>query len=318
MKQIHWGILGYARIAKNEVIPALLEAPTARLYGIASRDTEKREEARSLFPFERVYETYEELLEDEHIQAVYIPLPNALHKEWAVKAMEKGKHVLCEKPLALSEKEVKDMTETSEKYGVLLMEAFMYRYTHRIRKVLELVQSGVLGEIRHIDSSFRFYLNRPNTIKMKKELGGGALYDVGCYPVNFANLLLKEEPQEIAVSSVMTDGVDIETSVLLTYKNGVTASLHCGFNAYGVNSSEILGTEGRLVIPDTFLEEAGDLTLYHKNQVENISVPGCHRYTLEVEDFSKAVLEGKKPLISLSESLLQARVMDRILWNIYK
>ena len=318
MKQINWGILGYARIAKNELIPAILEAPSASLYGIASRDSGKREEARNLFPFEKVYETYEALLEDENIQAVYIPLPNALHKEWAVKAMEKGKHVLCEKPLALSEHEVKEMTEVSEMYGVLLMEAFMYRYTPRMKKVLEIVGSGVLGEIRHIDSSFRFYLDRPNSIKMKKELGGGALYDVGCYPVSFANLLLKEEPQDLFVSSVMEEGVDIETSVLLTYRHGVTASLHCGFNAYGVNSSEILGTKGRLVIPDTFLEEEGALTLYHEGEVETISVPGCHRYMLEVEDFSQAVIEKSRPLITLQESLLQARVMDRILRSIYK
>jgi len=318
MEKINWGILGYARIAKNSVIPAVMEASTANLYGIASRVEDKREEAMGLFPFEKAYETYEALLEDENIQAVYIPLPNALHKEWAMKAMVKGKHVLCEKPLALTEEEVREMKKVSEREGVLLMEAFMYRYTDRMTKVMEILDSGILGEIRHVESSFRFFLNRPNTIKMKKELGGGALYDVGCYPVSFAGLILKEEPMSIAVSSVLEEGVDIETSIFLTYRRGVTASLHCGFNAYGVNHSEILGTKGRLVIPDTFLDVEGSITLHHDDQVESLHVPGCHRYTLEVEDFSKAVLEHRKPLVTIEESLLQARVMDRILEKIHK
>lgn len=128
---------------------------------------------------------------------------------------------------------------------------------------------------------------------------------MGCYPLSFANLLLKEEPQDLFVSSVMEKGVDIETLVLLTYRHGVTASLYCGFNAYGVNSSEILGTKGRLVIPDTIFEVEGVLILYHEGKVKTISVPGCRRYMVEVEDFSQIVLEKPRPLITLQESFPQ-------------
>lgn len=316
-KKINWGILGYARIARNSAIPAILEAPSAGLYAIATRNEKTREEIEKQHPGVLAYGSYEALLEDSSVDAVYIPLPNALHKEWVLKALKKGKHVLCEKPLALNAGEVEEMVEASRTHQVLLMEAFMYRYTPRMKKVEEILSSGVLGEIRHLESSFRFFLNRPNTIKMKKELGGGALYDVGCYPVSFASFVMKKEPVKVNVSAQMDNGVDVKTSMLLTYEGGVTASLHCGFNAFGVNHSEVVGTLGRLVIPDTFLEEEGILTLYTDSGREEIKVSGCHRYTLEFEDFSRAVLNETAPYLSKEESLLQAKVMDQVLQEIY-
>src|SRR5690554_2721986 len=165
MKKINWGVLGFARIARNEGIPAMLEAESASLYAVASRNEEKLTEAKELFHPEKLYTSYEALLADEMVDAIYIPLPNALHKEGVMKAMEAGKHVLCEKPLALSEEEVREMVEASREHQVLLMEAFMYRYTERTRKVEEIIDSGVLGEIRHVESTFRFFLDREGTIK---------------------------------------------------------------------------------------------------------------------------------------------------------
>ncbi|MGB4587699.1 MAG: Gfo/Idh/MocA family oxidoreductase [Clostridiaceae bacterium] len=313
MNIVRWGILGYARIAEMSTIPAILEAENAVFYAMASRDQAKREACVEKFHCEKTFETYDELLDDPKVDAVYVPLPNSLHKEWAIKAMEKGKHVLCEKPMTLNEKDAIEMVESSKKNGVILMEAFMYRYTHRTRKVQEILESGVIGEVKHVTSSFRFFLNRANTIKMNSALGGGSLYDVGCYPLNFVQMVVGEEPSEVHVTAEMESGVDVSASVLLKYESGKIATIHSGFNAFGRNYSEITGTKGRLEIPDTFLDNEGSISLVTDSGVEEISIPGCHRYTLEIEDFSRAVLLGEKPLFSLEETLRNSRIMDKVL-----
>lgn len=179
--------------------------------------------------------------------------------------------------------------------------------------VEKILNSGVLGEIKHITSSFRFFLNRPNTIKMKPELGGGSLYDVGCYPINFVGMVMHQEPSKIHVVTEMEEGVDISASVLMQYPSGVTATIHSGFYAFERNYSEIIGTNGRLEIPDTFLDKAGKVYLYTDDKAEEIYVPPCSRYQLEIDDFSSAVLNGVKPVLSLEETLRNIRVMDRIL-----
>ncbi|MDG5786141.1 Gfo/Idh/MocA family oxidoreductase [Evansella sp. AB-P1] len=315
--KVRFGVLGYARIAENSVIPPMLESDFAEFYALASSSEEKRKACKEKFDCKRIYESYEELLEDKEIQAVYIPLPNSLHKEWAIKAMEKGKHVLCEKPMALNETEALEMIEVSKKNNVILMEAFMYKYTSRIQLVEEVLEKGILGEIKHITSSFRFFLNRPNTIKMQPELGGGALYDVGCYPLNFVGMVMNQEPSDIHVVSEMKEGVDVSASVLLQYSSGATATLNAGFNAFPRNYSEIIGTKGRIEIPDTFTGKEGKLFLYTDEKEEEIYVPPSSRYQLEVDDFSRSILNGKEPLISLEESLRNIRVMDRILEKVY-
>ncbi len=312
MNKIRWGILGYARIAKNEAIPAIQESESSMLYAVASRSDEKLDEAMKLFTPCLLYKSYEELIEDEDIDAIYIPLPNSMHKEWAIKAMEKGKHVLCEKPLAMNEEEVRELMDVSKKTGMILMEAVMYRYTHRTRMVNEIIDSGVLGDIRHVDSSFRFFLDRENTIKMKPELGGGALYDVGCYPVNFITMVMKDEPLEIKAFAKFDKGVDVQVSGIFKYEDGRTASLHSGFNTFGKNYSEIIGSKGRLEVPDTFLDSDGVLTLYTNDGDEEREVPWCHRYTLEFNDFSEAIQENRQPMYSLEESLLNSRILERL------
>jgi xylose dehydrogenase (NAD/NADP) len=184
-RKIRWGVLGWARIARENVIPAIQRSKNSEFYAIASRDTAKLAECRARFPAVRTYQSYDELLRDGEVDAVYIPLPNSMHLEWTIKAAAQGKHVLCEKPIALNAVECRELTAACAANGVKLMEAFMYRYTDRTRKVLEVVRSGALGEIKFISSTFRFLLANPASIKLKQELGGGSLYDVGCYPVNF-------------------------------------------------------------------------------------------------------------------------------------
>ncbi|MDR3644482.1 MAG: Gfo/Idh/MocA family oxidoreductase, partial [Clostridia bacterium] len=213
--KIKWGILGYANIARDELIPAILQSKNSEFYALASRAPGKLESCRKSFNFEKGYVGYDALLNDPEVQAVYIPLPNSLHREWTIKAARCGKHVLCEKPVALNAAECMEMTEACESNHVLLMEAFMYRYSDRVRQLKKLLDSGMIGEIRHISASYRFLLDWGNDVRMVPELGGGSLYDVGCYPVNFIGMITGRVPSAVQAQVVMQNGVDYSFSSLL-------------------------------------------------------------------------------------------------------
>jgi predicted dehydrogenase len=310
---IQWGVLGAARIARLQVIPAIVRCPNARLHAVASRDPAKLAEFQALFGSFKTHDSYEALLEDPAVDAIYIPLPNSMHREWAIRAMRCGKHVLCEKPLALNSQEAGEMIEVARECKVLLMEAFMYRYTDRMAQINRVLGSGVLGQIRSVNSTFRFLLDRENTIKENPELGGGALYDVGCYPLNLIGLVAGAEPVSVAVECDKSHGVDINLSALLRYESGLIASLHCGFNAFGRMHSEIIGTDGTLLAPDTFLDDAGQLALHTRQGCALIPVAESDRYGEEIRDFSAAILENRSPMLSLEESLRNMRILDCIL-----
>ncbi len=312
-QQVRWGVLGCARIARLNVIPAILRNSNAKLQAVASRDAAKLVEFHSLFGDFTDHTSYDALLADPNVDAVYLPLPNAMHCEWAIKAMRAGKHVLCEKPLALNSEQAAQMVETARECGVQLMEAFMYRYTERTRQIRAILDSGRLGKIRSINSTFRFLLDRENTIKENPALGGGALYDVGCYPLNLIGLVAQAEPVSCAVECDKVNGVDVNLSAVLRYEDGLIASLHCGFNAFGRMHSEIIGTEGMLESTDTFLDNAGELVLHTKTGREVIPVPACDRYGAEIADFSAALLEKRAPLLDLDESLRNMRIIDRLI-----
>lgn len=333
-KKIRWGVLGYARIAREAVIPAIQRSNNSIFHAIASRDTAKLDECRNKFNCPKTYATYEELLRDPEVDAVYIPLPNSLHREWTVKAAQHKKHVLCEKPIGLNAAECREMIDVCRENGVMLMEAFMYRYTDCTRKVLDVLRSGVLGEIKFVHSVFRFFLNRPGCIKYQPELGGGSLYDVGCYPLNFAGMVVDELariqssgtgkpaatatpgplPDSISVQCVKQGGVDMIFSALLKYPSGLIASIHSGFNAQKQIESQIVGSKGVLHVPNTFLEEASDLTITVDNQVvQTISVANSDRYRLEVEDFADAIMHNHAPHFSLVETLRNMELMDRLM-----
>lgn len=320
--KIRWGVLGYARIARETLIPALQRSANAQFHALASRDAAKLADAHTRFGVTRTYGTYDALLGDPEVDAVYLPLPNALHRAWTIQAAEHGKHVLCEKPLALNAAEGREMTAACAAYGVTLMEAFMYRYTDRTHQVLAVVRSGVLGEIKFISSTFRFLLANPASIKLQPELGGGALYDVGCYPVNFIGLVADEmagglagasRPESAAVECMRAGGIDTIFSALLKYPSGLVAALHCGFNAHLRVFTEITGTKGVLEIPDTFFDNAGALTLTTGNQRREIPVAASDRYRLEVEDFGDALLQQRPPRLGLTESIRNLEVIDRLL-----
>lgn len=318
--KVRWGVLGYARIARESLIPAIQRSSNSEFHAIASREESKLAECRARFNVPKTYRSYDELLRDPEVDAVYVPLPNSLHREWTIKAAEKGKHVLCEKPIALNAAECREMIAACAANKVTLMEAFMYRYTDRTSKVLDVLKSGVLGEIKFVSSTFRFLLANPASVKLKPELGGGALYDVGCYPVNFAGMVADKIagkagsslPESISAESVRTNGVDMIFSALMKYPSGLIASLNCGFNAQKRIFSEIIGAKGALEIPDTFFDNAGALTLTVGEERREIPVEQSDRYRLEVEDFADAILKKCATHFSLAETQRNMEVMDKL------
>jgi predicted dehydrogenase len=322
-RNLRWGVLGCARIARESVIPAILRATNSELHAVASRDEAKLAAMREKFPgIAKGYRGYEDVLADPAVEAVYIPLPNSLHREWTMRAAAAGKHVLCEKPIALTAAEAREMIDACARHGVQLMEAFMYRFTARTRQVIEIVRSGVLGDIRQVGSSFRFFLTNPAAIKLRPELGGGSLYDVGCYPVNFIGLVADLAaggepgagglPVSVATEAVMEGGVDVSASAVLRYSSGLLATMHCGFNAHVRVHAEIVGTRGVLEVPDTFHDRAGALVLTIGEGRREIPVPSSDRYRAEIEAFAAAVLEDRSPEFSLAETLRNAEVLDRL------
>ena len=320
-KKLRWGVLGWARIATAEVIPAIGRSSNCRLQAVASRDAAKLEACRKQYPEVTTHLGYAKLLEDPEVDAVYNPLPNSQHCEWTIRAAERGKHILCEKPMGLDAAECRRMIDACVANRVVLMEAFMYRYSDRTRQVLEVIRSGALGEIRFIAASFRFHLANPASIKLKPDLGGGCLYDVGCYPVNFVGMVAdaaggggpaSAKPVSVAAECVREGGVDMIFSAVLRYPSGLVASINSGFNSQRRVFSEIVGAKGLLEVPETFFGLSGALTLTTEAGVTAVPVEESDRYRLEVEDFADAVFAGRPPLFPLSETMRNAEVIDRL------
>ncbi|PTX97902.1 Gfo/Idh/MocA family oxidoreductase [Opitutus sp. ER46] len=321
-RQLRWGVLGYARIARVSVIPAIRKSRNAVFHALASRDGAKLDQCRAEGAPPHCHASYEDLVHDPEVEAVYIPLPNSMHREWTLQAIAQGKHVLCEKPMGLSAAESREMIAAAEARGVTLMEAFMYRYTPRTQKVVEILRSGVLGEIKQVNAFFRFRLQAPS-IKLHPELGGGSLYDVGCYPINFIGLVVDilagggpaagGQPEKVAVDCVCEGGVDMNFSALLHYRSGLMATLQSGFSAHRRIYAEIIGTEGTLEVPDAFLGDGSPLVLLQGDSRRELSLPTCDRYQLEIEDFSDAVMQGRAPAFRLVETVRNAELLDRLL-----
>ncbi len=320
--RIRWGVLGWARIARTQLVPAIAGSRNGVFHALASRSAAKLAEARAAHPALQLHASYEALLADPSVDAIYNPLPNSLHKEWTIRAAERGKHVLCEKPVALNAAEAREMIAACRAHGVQFMEAFMYRYSDRTRQVVEVLRSGVLGEIKYIQSQFRFLLNRDGDVRRAADLGGGSLYDVGCYPLNFTGLVMDTitgsapgagpRPEAVRAQSVDVNGVDELFSAVLRYPGGVIATLSCGFNAHFRMSSEIVGTKGTLEISLTFLGNAGPMLLTTGDEKRELPVPESDRYRRQVEDFADAILLGRPPLLTAEETLRNIELLDRL------
>ena len=317
MKQVNWGVLGTAGIARWATIPGMQQAENCRLYAIAGRSLEKAEQFRDQFGFDRAYGDYDALLNDPAVQAVYIPLPNDLHAPWVKKALAAGKHVLCEKPLALNAWEAEELFRTADENGVHLMEAFAYQHSPIVAALKQEIADGTIGEIQYVESSFIGGLPRAEDYRMRREAGGGAAYDLGCYGVSMALSLMGREPCQVrAAAQFHPRGVDVFTTILLLYENGALAHVDCGMLPSGgrIDRLVIRGDKGEITSPVEF-NQAGDIpyTVAANGKTETKWVHAGNNYRLEVEQLGRCVLDGETPHVTRELSLMTARTTDRIL-----
>ena len=327
MNKIKWGVLGTAGIAKGQTIPGMKEADNCELYAIAGRNIDKAKEFQAEFGFEKAYGSYEELLQDTEVEAIYIPLPNTLHYEWTIKALEAKKHVLCEKPLAPSEEVARQMIEASEKNGVLLMEAFAYLHSPFTEAIKREIDHKTIGDVVYMESTFITSDYDLSNIRMRRDTLGGCLYDLGCYNTTQILWMLEEDPERVqAISDFSEEGIDVYTTAILNFKNGKKASLKCGMilatEKEGwfdrIDSFRIHGTKGSIHSEVQF-NQCGKLAyvinLNGKEEVRVIDTP--QNYRLEVEQFGRCIREGESLHVSHEFTLKNAKLMDRILQEIH-
>lgn len=312
---LNWGLLSTARINRS-LIPPLRQSKRNRLAAVASRDLNRARAYASEWKIPKAYGSYDELLADPDIDVIYNPLPNDMHAEWSIKAANAGKSVLCEKPLALSLAEVDAMIDAALKNGVVISEAFMYRHHPQTKRVQEIVDSGQLGKVVLIKGSFSFDLDRPDDIRWNPAMGGGSLWDVGCYPVSYSLMIAGVAPTEVMGWQAPSEsGVDLHFAGQLRFPEGIMAQFDSSFGLPFNTYMEIRGTEGSLFIPTPFKpERRSRMVLKDRDGKETkISVPGPHLYLGEVEDMASALLEGKTPLVSLEQSRLHIATLLALL-----
>ena len=315
-KKLKWGVISTANIGRWAVNPAIQAASNSELVAVASRDSQTATDFAKQWNIPESYGSYEALLDDSEIDAVYIPLPNSLHREWTIKAADSGKHVLCEKPLGLTESQCREMSAAAEANNVKFMEAFMYRFHPRTERVLEMIRDGVVGELKMIQSTFTFRLTKPDNIRLQPELGGGALMDVGCYCINVSRTMAGAEPVEVqAFESKSPSGVDNMMAGTMRFSNDVFASFECGLNTKRRESYEIGGTKASLRVADAFLPGTDDVVIEeHRDGEETVlhSIAGIDEYQCMVEHFADCALNGTDPRYSADEAALNMRVIEAL------
>jgi predicted dehydrogenase len=314
--KVRFGVLSTANIGRVAVNPAIQASSNGELVAVASRDGARARDFASKAGIPRHHGAYEALLDDPDVDAVYIPLPNSLHRRWTILAAEKGKHILCEKPLALTATECREMAAAAEANGVKLMEAFMYRFHPRTEKAKGLVREGAVGAMRAIRSAFTFRLTRPDNIRLQPDLGGGALMDVGCYCVNVSRTLVGAEP--VAVQAWATwapGGVDAQLAGSLLFEGGVVAQFDCALTLERREAYEVAGTEGSLVVPQAFLPGTGEVAVSVRRGREPEvlhSIGGVDQYRLMVEHFADCVLSDRPVRYPPAEAAANMEVIEAL------
>ncbi|NBC67534.1 Gfo/Idh/MocA family oxidoreductase [Paenibacillus sacheonensis] len=319
-RKLRWGVIGCAGIAVHSVIPGIKLSETGEVTAIASRDSAKAEETAAKLGIAKAYGSYEEILADQDIDAIYIPLPNHLHMEWSIRAMEAGKHVLCEKPIALNAEEAQRMADAAEKNDVHLAEAFMYRNHPRYDEIKAIIDSGEIGEIRGIHGAFTFNnAGDAKNVRYRKDWGGGSLYDVGCYPISAARLILGAEPEAATVHALISpehDNVDMMASGILEFPNNVALTFDCGMWAAFRNTLEVLGTEGRIEVPSAFIGDA-EYYVITKDGKREVKQPSLNQYALQADAFARNVW-GEQPVrFAPADAVANMKVIDACLESAY-
>ncbi|MGI9070761.1 MAG: Gfo/Idh/MocA family protein [Bryobacteraceae bacterium] len=321
-KKVRWAVLGVANIATKKVIPAMQRGERSEVVAIASRSADRARQAAKELGIAKAYGSYEELLADPEVAAIYNPLPNHLHVPWSIKAAERAKHVLCEKPIALSVKEVESLIQVRDRTGVKIGEAFMVRTHPEWLRAREIVRNGEIGELRAIISPFSYFNRDPKNVRNVVEFGGGGLMDIGCYPITMSRFLFEREPARVA-SVIDRDPemkVDRLTSALLDFAPG-QAAFTCSTQLVPFQRMQIMGTRGRIEIeipynipPDRpsrlFVDDGSELA-GRGARVEEI--PTCDQYTIQGDLFSKAIQEGGDVPVSLEDARANMLVIEAVL-----
>jgi D-xylose 1-dehydrogenase (NADP+, D-xylono-1,5-lactone-forming) len=300
---LHWGLLSTARINRALIKP-LRASPRNRLTAVASRSQASAEAYAKEWKIARAFGSYQAMLADPEIDVVYNSLPNHLHAEWTINAVEAGKHVLCEKPIGLMPAEVDAMAAAAKKHGRVVAEAFMYRHHPQTLKVKELVESGAIGKLQLIRGSFTFKMTTDVNIRLVPEMGGGSIWDVGCYPISYTRFIVGAEPLEVFGQQVTgTSGIDDSFFGQMRFLGDVYAQFDCGFRTPFRTHLEVVGSEGTLTVPLPFKPGLSErITLMREGKRETIKVPKQELYIGEVEDMADAILLGKAPRVSLADS----------------
>jgi len=322
-RRLRWGVLSTASIAREKWIPGVRHGTRGEVVAIASRGGGTAAKVAAELAIPRAHDSYEALLADPTVDAVYIPLPNHLHHDWAIAAARAGKHVLCEKPLALSAAEAEAMVKAAGEAGVHLMEAFMYRLHPSWLAVRELVAGGRIGRLTTVQSWFSYYNVDPANIRNIRAAGGGALMDIGCYLINLSRMLFEAEPEHVAAAMERDgeDGVDVVTSGLLTFPGGGSATFTCAIRTEPDQRVHIYGTEGHISIgipfnipPDrptnVYLTHGGDPPV--APNVERLTFEPADPYGVEADAFAAAILDGTPPPIPPADAIANTRVIEQV------
>jgi predicted dehydrogenase len=322
MQKVRWGVLGVSKIATTKVIPAMQRGEWCELAGIASRDRAKAQEAARSLGIPKAYGSYEEMLEDPEIEAVYNPLPNHMHVPWSIRAAEAGKHVLCEKPIGMNVAETLELMAARDRTGVVMGEAFMVQSHPQWARTMELVRAGRIGQLRSAVGSFSYFKLDAGNIRNIREYGGGGLMDIGCYPIKTSRMVFGEEPARVSAAMVRDarfGNIDMLTSAILEYPSG-----HCIFTCSTQEALEqsmrFYGTTGRIELDIPFnapenrpsrirIDDGRDLTGSGATVEE---FPACDQYTIQGDLFSRAIREGGPPPVPLEDALKNMAVIDAI------
>ena len=323
MKKLNWGILSTAKIGIEKVIPAMQHGKLSKIVAIASRTHESAREAAKNLKIPKAFGSYQDLLDDTSIDAVYIPLPNHMHVPWTIKALAANKHVLCEKPIALTATEAKELLKETEKFPHLkVMEAFMYRHHPQWIRALELINGGGIGMVKTVHSFFSYYNDDPENIRNMVDIGGGGLMDIGCYCISLARLIFDEEPQRVFGKIEYDPGFETDRicSGILDFVQG-TSTFTCSTQLVPYQRVNVFGTKGRIEIEIPFNappDKPCKILFQNNEKIEEIEIEICDQYTIQGDLFSLAVLNNEKVPTPIEDAVENMKVLEAVIQSAEK
>ncbi|MCF8358950.1 MAG: Gfo/Idh/MocA family oxidoreductase [Prolixibacteraceae bacterium] len=318
MKKVKWGILSTAKIGTVKVIPAIQKAENCEVTAISSRSLEKAKYEAERLDIPKAYGSYEDMLADPEIDAIYNPLPNHLHVPFTLKALEAGKHVLCEKPISLDSKEAERFLAEVQKFpGLKVMEAFMYRFHPQWQKAKHLAQEETIGEVKTVSSFFSYFNADPDNIRNKEDIGGGAIMDIGCYCISFPRFIFEKEPKRVVGLIDRDPDMEIDrlTSGMLDFSDGITSTFTCSTQLMHFQRAEIHGTKGRIEIEIPVNAPPDEETRIHlctEKGKETFTFPPVDQYTLQAEQFANAIINNLPVPNPLTDALGNMQVIDAL------